>query len=127
MEKKEDQLENFKAAITSTIKSISNAKEVEITFGNQTPEKDTLSIKLPELEDTNNKINFIKVRALADSEALKIKHSNKKILKLFEPRGDISKKLYSVAEKIRYEKIGSTSFKGIKKIFKLIILRDYLV
>ena len=115
MEKKEDQLENFKTAITSTIKSISNVHEVEITFGNQTAEQDKLAIKLPELVNSNNKINFIKTRALADSEALKIKHSDVKILKSFEPKGSVSKKLYSIAERTRYEKLGSTKFKGIKK------------
>jgi cobaltochelatase CobT len=115
MEKKEDQLENFKTAIISTIKSISNVDEVEITFGNKTAEQDKLTIKLPELENSNNKINFVKARALADSEALKIKHSDVKILKSFEPKGNISKKLYSIAERTRYEKLGSTKFKGIKK------------
>ena len=115
MEKKEDQLENFKKAITSTIKSISNVDQIEITFGNQSTEQNKLTIKLPELESANDKINFIKTRALADSEALKIKHSNNKILKSFEPKGEVSKKLYSIAERIRYEKLGSAKFKGIKK------------
>jgi len=29
--------------------------------------------------------------------------------------GNISKKLYQIAEKIRYEKLGSDKFKGVKK------------
>ncbi len=112
MEKKEDLLLNFKAAITSTIKSISNVENVEVTYGNQSSSKEKLVIRLPDLD---NKINFIKTRALADSEALKIRYSDKEILKLNEPKGNISKKLYSIAEKIRYEKLGSLKFKGIKE------------
>ena len=35
MEKKEDLLENFKTAIASTVKSISNVENIEVIFGNQ--------------------------------------------------------------------------------------------
>ena len=114
MEKKDDQLENFKTAIISTVKSISNSDEIEVTFGNKELEKGKVAVRLPELETVNNKIDFTKARALADSEALKIRYSNKKIFENFEPKGVISKKLYSIAEKIRYEKIGTNRFKGIK-------------
>jgi cobaltochelatase CobT len=114
VEKKEDLIENFKTAITSTIKSLSNLHNVDVTFGNQNITSDKIIIKLPEVENNENKINFIKARALADSEALKIRFSNNKILKSNEPRGNISKKLYQIAEKIRYEKLGSDQFKGIK-------------
>ena len=34
MEKKEDFLENFKTAIASTVKSISNIENIEVVFGN---------------------------------------------------------------------------------------------
>jgi len=114
MEKKEDFLENFKIALISTVKSISNSNDIEVTFGNQDLVKGKLNIKLPDLEKFNNKINYTKARALADSEALKVRYSSSKIFKMNEPKGSIAKQLYSVAEKIRYEKIGSTKFKGIK-------------
>ena len=51
---------------------------------------------------------------MADSEALRIKCSNPEIYKSYEPEGNISKLLYSLAEKIRYEKVGSLNFKGVK-------------
>ena len=114
MEKKEDLIENFKNAITSTIKSISNVDNVEVIFGNENKNDDKVLIKLPDLENINNKINYEKTRALADSEALKLRFSNQKIFKAHEPQGDIAKKLYSIAEKIRYEKLGSLMFNGIK-------------
>ena len=118
MEKKEDLIKNFKIAIASTAKSVSNVNDLEVIFGNENFQTDKIIIKLPEMESTNNKINYIKARALADSEALKIRYSNKKILESQEPRGNISKKLYSIAEKIRYEKLGSLEFKGIRKNIK---------
>ena len=115
MEKKEDLLENFKTAIASTVKSISNIENIEVIFGNQNIKTDKKIIKLPDLENVNKEINYAKIRALADSEALKVRFSNLEVLKLNEPQGKVSKKLYSIAEKIRYEKLGSLEFKGIKK------------
>ncbi len=115
MEKKEDFLENFKTAIASTVKSISNIENIEVVFGNQSSSSEKKTVKLPEIKNTDNEINYTKVRALADSEALKIRFSNLEIFKLNEPEGKVSKKLYSIAEKIRYEKLGSLEFKGIKK------------
>jgi len=114
MEKKEDLLKNFKEAISSTVKSLSNTENIEVVFGNHNLKSDKLVVRLPLIEE-DNKINYLKIRALADSEALKIKYSNNKILKTFEPKGLISKKLYDLAEKIRYEKIGCLKFKGVSK------------
>ena len=114
MEKKSEILENFKTAIGSTVKSLSNSENVEVSFGSQNFEAKKNSIKLPEVEQVNNKINYYKIRALADSKSLRLRFSNNKTFKSFEPNGNISKKLYKIAEKIRYEKLGSDQFKGVK-------------
>ena len=114
MEKKEELLESFKTAITSTVKSISNQDDIEVVFGNKSANNDKITINLPDLEKNSLDVNFLKIRAFADSEALKARHSDKNILRSYEPKGNISKKLYSISEKIRYEKLGSEEFKGIK-------------
>ena len=115
MEKKGENLENFKKAITSTIKSIIGNQNVDVTFGKEVSKKNINIISLPDIESINNKIDYIKTRALADSEALKLRCSDISIYNSFEPKGNISKLLYAVAEKIRYENIGSSYFKGIKE------------
>jgi len=114
MQKKEELIQNFKTAIASTTKSVSNVKDIEVIFGNEKLKTNKKIIKLPDLENINEKIDYTKARALADSEALKVRYSNEKILKTYEPKGNVSKKLYHIAEKIRYEKLGSVEFKGIK-------------
>jgi len=114
VEKKSEILENFKTAIGSTIKSLSNSEDVEVSFGNQNFQPKKNSIKLPEVEQINNKINYNQIRALADSKSLRLRFSDNKTFKSFEPEGNISKKLYKIAEKIRYEKLGSDQFRGIK-------------
>ena len=100
MEKKIENLENFKKAITSTIKSIIGDQNIDVVFGNAVTKKNINTIKLPNVQSTNNKIDYIKTRAIADSEALKLRCSDKNIYNSFEPKGNISKLLYAVAEKM---------------------------
>ncbi len=114
MQKKEEILENFKTAIKSTIKSISNKDNLEISFGGQDISCEDNKLRLPEINEFQNKINFDLTRAQADSESLKFRYSNKRILKNFEPTGSKAKMLYEIAEKIRYETLGTQEFKGIK-------------
>ncbi len=114
MDYKKEKLENFKTAISSTVRSISNSKKVEISFGSQVSNSDNSTIKLPELSQISNKLNFEEIRAIADSKSLNLRFSNNKTFKKYEPKGNISKKLYKISEKIRCEKIGTSYFKGIK-------------
>ena len=79
--KKSEILENFKAAIGSTVKSLSNSENVEVSFGNQNFQSKNNSIKLPEIEKVNNKINYSQIRALADSKSLKLRFSDNKTFK----------------------------------------------
>ncbi|MDC0511409.1 cobalamin biosynthesis protein CobT [Pelagibacteraceae bacterium] len=113
MDKKE-KLEDFKTAISSTVRSLSNSEKIEVAFGNQRPKSEKNFIILPELSQINNKLNYNQVRAIADSKSLKFRFSNNKTFKQYEPEGNISKKLYKISEKIRCEKIGTSYFKGVK-------------
>ncbi len=115
MQKKEEILENFKTAIKSTVKSISNKDDIEIIFGGQEVSNENNKLKLPEINEFQNKINFNLTRAQADSESLKLRYSNKNIFNSFEPTGSKAKKLYQIAEKIRYESLGTQVYKGIKE------------
>jgi len=114
VQKKSEIIDNFKTAISSTVKSLSNSENIEVVFGNESLKSEKKLVRLPELEEVNKKINYSKVRAIADSESLKLRFSDKQIFTLYEPSGYMSKKLYEVAEKIRCEKIGSDNFKGVK-------------
>jgi cobaltochelatase CobT len=113
MDEKELLKERFKSAISSAVKAISENFDLQIKFSNNANSSKN-SLNLPEIENLKNLQDFTNLRALADSEALKIKYNNKKIYKQNEPEGSVAKNLYSIAEKIRYEKIGSDKLLGIK-------------
>ena len=114
MEKKDTHLENFKQALISTIKSISEKNDCEVSFGKQAS-KDYNNVNLPEIKKLEHFQDFLTMRAKADSEALRLKYSNEDIFNTYKPKGKMAEELYEIAEKIRYEKIGSDTFKGIKE------------
>ena len=114
VENKKEKILDFKTAISSTVRSLSNLEKIEVSFGNDNNKSNKNVIKLPEIGSINNKLNYSQIRALADSKALRLRFSDKKTLDKYEPEGNISKKLYKISEKIRCEKIGTSYFKGIK-------------
>ncbi len=105
--------EKFKIALTSTIKVISDLEKPNLNFEKKTPNKDNFNFF--ELDNLKSIDDFTRVRAKADSEALKIKYSDKEIYLKNLPKKQNAKSLYDLAEKIRYEKIGSDILGGIKK------------
>ena len=111
---KEDSIkEKFKQALTSTFKVISDD-----FINNRNKSKfDEKSLEISELENINDKYQFIKLRAETDSQALKKKFSNNKIFEKNIPKKLTCQNLYKTAEKIRYEMLGSKMLKGISKNF----------
>jgi len=113
MDEKELLKERFKSAVSSTVRAISENFNLDIQFGNKLNSKEN-SLNLPEIANLKKLQDFTNLRAYADSEALKIKYTDKKIFLKNEPVGEMNKTLYAIAEKIRYEKIGSDKLKGVK-------------
>jgi cobaltochelatase CobT len=105
--------EKLREALTSTAKVISDDYKPKLKKTN-----DNLSSKSPnffEIDNLSNKYNFTKLRAEADSAALKIKFSNKEIYNKNLPSNNSCRSLYNIAEKIRYEILGGKMLKGIEK------------
>ncbi len=72
MNKENEAKEKFKIAIASTAKAVSGNRKLEIKFGNQQSSKKN-SLSLPEIINLGD---YTKIRALADSESLKIKYTD---------------------------------------------------
>ena len=105
--------EKFKSAVASAVKAISENFKIEIEFGNNNSSKKN-TLNLPEIVNLKKMQDFTNLRAFADSEALKMKYTDNKIYTKNEPQGAMAKSLYAIAEKIRYEKIGSDKLKGVR-------------
>ena len=114
MSNKEDNFkEQFKQALISTAKVISedyklDIKKIDKNLNSQ--KKNFFDVK-----NLSIKSDFIKLRAEADSSALKKKFSNKEIFNKNLPNNSSCKPLYDIAEKIRYEVLGGKMLKGVEK------------
>jgi cobaltochelatase CobT len=114
--KKDNFKEKFRQALISTAKVISDDYKLNINL-----KKKNLSSKsfdFFELDNLNNKDDFIKFRAESDSAALKKKFSNEAIYKKNIPNNSSRKSLYEISEKIRYEILGTKILKGVSKNLK---------
>ena len=100
-------LEKYRTAIQCTAKAIARS-----SFGEKREKFDKIS--KPKILSAKNNEEILEARVLSDSAALKIKYSDENILNKNQPNGAISKMIYNIAEKIRYEKIGSDQYRGIK-------------
>ena len=107
--------EKLKQALNSTAKVISDDLEIKNDYENNESSK---KFEFFNLENLDTKSDFIKARAESDSSALKKKFSNNNIYQKNLPSNSSCKSLYSIAEKIRYELLGTKMLKGIKKNFK---------
>jgi len=111
--KKDDNIkEQFKQALTSTIKVISDQYKNDPKAN---PNFSSKNFNFFELDNLKAKNDFVKLRAASDSEALKRKFCNKEIYDRNKPRNNSAKLLYDISEKIRYELLGSKMLKGIAK------------
>ena len=106
--------EKIRQALASTVRVISD--DLDIKKKNK-EKKNSNKLDFYELNNLNNKNDFIKARAETDSLALKKKFSNDKIYKNNLPNNSSCKSLYALAEKIRCETLGGKMLKGIKKNF----------
>jgi len=103
MDEQELLRERFKSAISATVKAISENFDLEIKFGNNISSKKNL-LNLPEVASLKKLQDFTNLRAFADSEALKIKYTNKKIYLENEPKGTMSKHYMPLQKKLGMKK-----------------------
>tara|TARA_Y100001970_G_scaffold267503_1_gene357613 strand:- start:9000 stop:10799 length:1800 start_codon:yes stop_codon:yes gene_type:complete len=112
MNKEDNHKEKFKQALISTFKVISDNYKIE---KNSKKNSSSQNFNFFELDNLNNKQDYIKLRADTDSQALKIKFSNLDIYRRNLPKNKSCRNLYDIAEKIRYETLGKKMLKGISK------------
>ena len=114
MNNKEDNFkEKFKQALVSTAKVISDDYKIDIDKKNKN--LSSQNIDFFELDNLNNRNDFIKYRAETDSKALKKKFSNEIIYRKNSPNNKACRALYDISERIRYELLGTKMLKGISK------------
>ncbi len=111
---KEDSIkEKFKQALQSTYRVISNDYNED-----KNKKKEEKIYSVGEIDNITDINQFKKLRAITDSDALKKRFSDKKLLAKNTPKNPSCRTLYELSEKVRYELLGSEMLKGISKNFK---------
>ena len=101
MSKKEEFFKDrFKQALDSTYKVISEE------FLDLNKKKNQIDIEDYKISNLHSREDYIKFRALTDSNALKKKFSNKDVFNKNFPKNQSYKIFYEISEKIRCELIG---------------------
>jgi len=114
MSNKEDEIkEKFRQALISTSRVI--ADNFQTNIKNKDKNLKSKNTNFFEIDNLSNKNDFIRLRAEADTIALKKRFSNKETYQKNLPNNITCKSLYSIAEKIRYELLGGKMLKGIEK------------
>ncbi|MDA9677657.1 cobalamin biosynthesis protein CobT [Pelagibacteraceae bacterium] len=110
---KEDTLDTFKRALSSTIKAIAEDKEIEVIFGNNSTSSEE-KIILPEINNVFDLDNIASIRGAADNEALIYKYRNNDTYSEFLPNKEKNKKIYESLENTRIQILGSKYMRGVK-------------
>jgi len=114
MSNKENEIkEKFRQALISTSRVI--ADNFESNTKNINKDLNAKNTNFFEIDNLSSKNDFVRLRAEADTIALKKRFSNKETFNKNMPNNTTCKSLYSIAEKIRYELLGGKMLKGIKK------------
>jgi cobaltochelatase CobT len=110
---KEDTLDTFKRALSSTVKAIAEDKEIEVVFGGNSPSSED-KIILPEINNIFDLDNLSIIRGTADNEALIHKYRNNNTYSEFLPNKEKNKKIYESLENSRIQILGSKYMRGVK-------------
>ena len=110
---KEDTLDTFKRALSSTVKAIAEDKEIEVVFGGNSPSSKD-KIILPEINNIFDLDNLSSIRGTADNEALIHKYRNNNTYSEFLPNKEKNKKIYESLENSRIQILGSKYMRGVK-------------
>ena len=110
---KEDSLDTFKSALSSTVKAIAEDRELEVTFGVNSSSTQEI-IVLPDINNIIDSVEISEIRGLADNAALIHRHRNTSVYNQFLPNKEKNKKIYESLENSRIQILGSQSMKGVK-------------
>lgn len=112
---KEAPTEPFKRAVTSCLRAIARAPELEVTFAAERPGLAPGKARLPEPARKMTKRDAAIVRGHADSIALKLACHDPKVHRKLMPGNPQARGVFEAVEQARVEAIGSRRMAGVAK------------
>ena len=108
-------IEEFKRALTQTMRSIAEESELTVTFGSETPSLNGLRARLPQPARDLDPADRQNVRGQSDSFALRLAHHDETVNAQMMPRESEARASFTAAEDARCEALGARDMKGIAR------------
>ena len=108
-------IEEFKRALTQTMRSIAEEAELTVTFGSETPSLNGLRARLPQPARDLDPADRQNVRGQSDSFALRLAHHDESVNAQMMPRESEARASFTAAEDARCEALGARDMKGIAR------------
>jgi cobaltochelatase CobT len=106
-------VEEFKRALTQTMRSLAEENELVVSFGSETPSLNGLRARLPQPARDLPLADKQKVRGQSDSFALKLAHHDPDIAARHTPNESDARAPFDAAEMARCEAIGARHMAGV--------------
>ncbi|MBL4802672.1 MAG: cobaltochelatase subunit CobT [Emcibacter sp.] len=110
-------LDQFKHAVSSTVRAMAEKAELEVSFGAENIDISGTDGRLPMLSIDMTAAEIAKVRGAADAYALRLRYHNAAIHEKYAPdstpENTMAHTIYTAMEQARVEAIGATKMPGV--------------
>lgn len=114
MSKINGSVEEFKQAVTSTMRAISGNNELDVSFGHGKPYIQGNRARIPSVDSSLSDGQLAVLRGMADRFALKVKFHDETQHRLNSPTQGIAREIFECVEDARTASIGSFLMKGVE-------------
>lgn len=118
-------VENFKRAVSAATRAISAVKDLDVSFGVESPGIRDDSVRLPQPSRDLKASEVSQVRGVADSFALRLRHHDAKLHARRRPDGLVAQAVYDSAEQARIEAIGALQYEGVARNLEAALSEHY--
>lgn len=106
--------EAFEEAVASTLKAVSQDRDLSVRFTAEAPGMAMGEVRLPALGPKSDSEHVREIRGRADSAALHIKHHNKALHARLAPKSGLGRKIFDAVEETRTECLGARDYPGMR-------------
>jgi len=117
-------LEDFKRAVSSTVRALANDPEIDISYGTA-PSLTPGQLRLPMVYTDMPHNEITELRGKGDSFSLHRRFHNQNLHNEFMPQEELARQVFNAIEDARVEAIGSNTMKGVSKNLKAKIEKHY--
>jgi cobaltochelatase CobT len=109
----EHPVEVFKRSTAATVRAMSGERELEVSYGAETPSMAADRVRLPLPPRDLDPVEVAKVRGEADSLSLRMRHHDAKVHSRRMPSGQAAREIFEAVEQARVEAIGAQRMSGV--------------